>query len=166
MMWIALAVGQNAAEESVTIKRAVAEVFQFYRDFSNLPRFLGDVIAVEQIGPATSRWTIQGPLGVRTTWTVRVTDQRTNEMIRYQTVGPPGLRTYWEIKFAPGAADGETEVRETMKTPLGRLGRAALAVLGKSPAAEVSSNLHRLKEILETGRVSDTSHSVAGKFSG
>jgi uncharacterized membrane protein len=152
---------QNTIEASVTIKRAVGEVFRFYRDFKNLPRFLGDVIAVEQIGPATSRWTIQGPLGIRTTWTIEVTDQCLNRLIRYQTVASPGLRTYWEIHFAPGALDGETEVREVMKAPLGRLGRAAFALIGKSPAAEVPSNLHRLKEILETGRVTDMSNSIA-----
>jgi len=52
-----------------------------------------------------------------------------------------------------------------MKAPLGRLGRAALALIGKFPAEEMSSNLHRLKEVMETGRVTDTSYSVAGKFS-
>jgi len=156
---------QNTIEARVTIKRAVEEVFRFYRDFNNLPRFLGDVVAVEQIDPTTSRWTIQGPLGIRTTWTIRVTDQCANKLIRYQTVASPKLRTYWEIRFAPGTVDGETEVHETMKVPLGRLGHAVLALIGKSPAAEVSSNLHRLKEILETGRVTDTSNSVAGKFS-
>ena len=45
-----------------------------------------------------------------------------------------------------------------------RLGRAALALIGKFPAEEVTSNRHRLKEVLETGRVTDTSYSVAGKF--
>jgi hypothetical protein len=45
-----------------------------------------------------------------------------------------------------------------------RLGRAALALIGKFPAEEQSSNLHGLKEVLETGRVTDTSYSVAGKF--
>jgi hypothetical protein len=29
---------------------------------------------------------------------------------------------------------------------------------------EVTSNLHRLKEIMETGKVTDTSYAVAGKF--
>jgi hypothetical protein len=60
---------------------------------------------------------------------------------------------------------GETEVRQVMKAPLGRLGRAALALMGKFPAEEVSANLHRLKEVLETGTVTDTSYSVPGKFS-
>ncbi len=154
----------NTIVASVTIKRPVEEIFSFHRDFKNLPSFLGDVMAIEQIDPATSRWTIQGPLGIRVNWTVKVTEERTNELIRYETVTLPGLRTYWEIHFARGSKAGETEVREVMKIPLGRLGRVALALIGHFPAEEVSSNLHRLKELMETGTVTDTSYSVAGKF--
>jgi uncharacterized membrane protein len=121
-------------------------------------------MAIEQIGPRTSRWTIQGPLGIRANWTIKVTEERTNELIRYETVTLPGLRTYWEIHFTPGSEAGETEVREVMKAPLGRLGRAALALIGKFPAEEVSANLHRLKEVMETGSVTDMRYSVAGKF--
>jgi uncharacterized membrane protein len=159
-----LSPGEDTIIASATIQRAVGEVFRFYRDFKNLPSFLGDVMAIDQIDPATSRWMIQGPLGIRGKWTIRVTEERMNELIRYETVGPPGLRTYWEIHFAPGSQPGATEVREVMKAPLGRWGRAALALIGKFPAEEVSANLHRLKEVMETGRVTDTSYSVAGKF--
>jgi uncharacterized membrane protein len=155
---------ENTIEASVTVRCAVEEVFRFYRDFKNLPSFLGDVIAIEQLDSATSRWTIQGPLGIRANWTIKVTEERTNELIRYETVTSPALRTYWQIHFAPGSAAGETEVREAMKAPLGILGRAALALIGKFPAEEVASNLHRLKEVMETGSVTDTSYSVPGKF--
>jgi uncharacterized membrane protein len=155
---------ENAIEKSVTIQRPVEDVFRFYRDFRNLPSFLGDVMAVEQIGPAAFQWTIQGPLGVRVNSTIKVTEQRTNELIRYQTVGVADLKGYWEIHFACGPQVDETVVREEMKIPLGRLGRAVLALIGKFPAEEVSSNLHRLKELMETGKVTDTSYSVAGKF--
>jgi uncharacterized membrane protein len=93
-----------------------------------------------------------------------VTEERPNELIRYETVTAPGLRTCWTIHFAPGPEANETEVREVMQAPLGSFGRAALALIGKFPTAEVVSNLHRLKELLETGTVSDTSHAVAGKF--
>jgi uncharacterized membrane protein len=155
---------ENTIEASVTVRCAVEEVFRFYRDFKNLPSFLGDVMAIEQLDSATSRWTIQGPLGIRANWTIKVTEERTNELIRYETVTSPALRTYWQIHFAPGSAAGETEVREAMKAPLGILGRAALALIGKFPAEEVASNLHRLKEVMETGSVTDTSYSVPGKF--
>ena len=155
---------ENRIEGSVTIQRRVEEVFSFYRDFKNLPSFLGDVMAIEPTGPKTSRWTIQGPLGIQAHWTIRVTEERTNELIRYETVTLPRLKTSWEIHFAPGPRSDETEVREVMKGPLGRLARAALALIGKFPAEEQASNLHRLKEVLETGRVTDKSYSAAGKF--
>jgi uncharacterized membrane protein len=155
----------NAIEASVQIKRPVGEVFNFYRDFRNLPRFLGDVMAVEPTGPATSRWTIQGPLGVRARWTIKVTEECANALIRYETDTAPGLRTYWEIHFRPGSDSRETIVREVMRPPLGRLGRVALALIGKFPAGEVRANLHRLKQVMETGNVTDTSFAVQGKFS-
>ena len=44
---------ENTIDASVTIQRSVEDVFRFYRDFENLPTFLGDVMAIEQIGPAT-----------------------------------------------------------------------------------------------------------------
>lgn len=148
----------------MTIRCPVEKVFAFYRNFENLPRFLGDVMAVEPISPAESRWQIQGPLGVRLSWTIRVTEVQTNAIIRYETVTSPGLRTSWEIHFSPGAGPDETHVREVMKTPLGRLGRAALAMIGKYPAEEVAANLHRLKQVMETGIVTDTSYAVRDKF--
>jgi uncharacterized membrane protein len=155
---------ETATEASVVIRRPPEEVFRFYRDFRNLPRFLGDVMAVELVGPADSRWTIQGPLGIRLAWTIRVTEERANELIRYETVKPPPLKGFWIIQFAPGPNAGETEVREVIKTPLGGLGQVALALVGKSPEKEVAANLNRLKELLETGRVTDTSYAVPGKF--
>jgi uncharacterized membrane protein len=59
----------QVVEASVTISRPVEDVFAFYRDFTNLPKFLGDVMAIEPTGPGTTRWTIQGPLGIKAHWT-------------------------------------------------------------------------------------------------
>lgn len=156
---------EHRIEASVTIERPVAEVFNFYRDFNNLPRFLGDVMSIEPIDLVTSRWTIQVPLGVRVHWTTKVTEVRSNELISYETVANPSRKTCWEIHFAPGSDINETNVREVMNAPLGPFGRAAMALLGKNPAKEVTANLHRLKQVMETGHVTDTSYSVTGKFS-
>lgn len=155
---------ENTIEGRVTINRPVEKVFEFYRDFKNLPSFLGDVMAIDQIGPATLQWTIQGPLGIKARWTIRVTQERPNRLISYETVSSIVPRTSWDIYFTRGSTADETEVHEVMKVPLGRLGRAALALIGKFPAKEVTANLHRLKEVMETGRVTDTSYAVKGKF--
>ena len=59
------AANKNSIEATVTIQRPVSEVFSSYQDFRNLPSFLGDVITIEPTGPTTSRWTIEGPFGIR-----------------------------------------------------------------------------------------------------
>ena len=156
--------GKNQIEATVTIQRPVGEVFAYYRDFRNLPSFLGDVMEIEPTGPATSRWTIEGPFGVRVHWTTEVTEERTNELIRYETATASATKTHWEIYFSPGAEPDETQVREVMKAPGGRLVMDALALIGKFPAQEVSANLHRFKQLMETGRVIDTTYAVSDKF--
>src|SRR5262249_51376704 len=125
---------ENPIEGTVTIRRPVEDVFRFYQDFTNLPRFLGDVMAVKQVGPATFEWTIQGPFRIRMNSTIRVTEMHRNKLIRNETVGVAGLKGSWEVHFAAGSDPGETEVRTVMKIPFGRLTRAALALIGKFPA--------------------------------
>ena len=155
---------ESVIDKTVIIARPVPEVYAFYRDFRNLPRFLGDVVKVEITGPTTSRWTMQAPFGIQIRWTTEVVEERPNEFIHYQTSNSPKWRTSWEIHFSSGSEEGQTEVRERMAIPLGKLGRAALGLLGKFPASEVSANLHRLKQVIESGTVTDTSYSVSGKF--
>lgn len=154
----------KSIESRITIRRPIEEVFTFFRDFTNLPKFMGDVMAVERIDPTTWRWTIQGPLRMRMTWKIRVTEERANELVRYEQDIWPAVKTHWEMQFSPGSSAGETEVREVMTGPFGRVGRVVLALIGKYPAEEVSANLHRLKQLMETGRVTDTNYSVPGKF--
>lgn len=154
----------NEIEASIVIRRPIQKVFQFYCDFRNLPKFLGDVMDVKQTGPNKSRWTIYGPFGVHETWTIKVTHVQTNVAICYETVTEPWRRTYWEVHFSVGSSPNETAVRELLRPPLGWIGRKILELLGKSPHEEVSANLRRLKQLLETGFVSDFSWSVADKF--
>lgn len=150
-------------EESITISRSVAEVFAFYRDVRNLPRFLGDVIGVEPIDFRSSRWTVQGPFGMKVRWTSVVTDLMEEAHIFYEASS--GIfKTEWKIYFSEGRSPEEAVVREVLIQPGGALGQVVLAMFGKHPAAEVHSNLRRLKQLIENGRVADTSNSVPGKF--
>jgi uncharacterized membrane protein len=145
--------------ETIVIERPVEDVF----DFPNLPDFLGDVVRVEATGDRTSRWTIQAPLGLDLHWTVIVTDMRPNAFIAYQTdsIAAP---TRWEVSFSPSSRPATTLVREVMSMPGGLIAKVALAAVGKPPAKEVRANLKRLKELLETGRVTTMDYAVADKF--
>ena len=107
----------GSIEESIVIGRSVEDVFAFYRDFRNLPDFLGDVMRVEVPGTRTSRWTIKAPLGLELHWTVVVTDIRPNALIAYRTESATAA-TRWEVSFSPGPHPGTTLVCEAMSMPL------------------------------------------------
>lgn len=140
----------------VVIRRPIQDVYGFYRNFTNLPRFLGDVVAVEQVADTTYRWIVAGPVGTRVPMTVTITEQRVNQLIRYQTGGPRPLRGRWELAFTVDTGSGGTRAREQLVVPLGAIGRAVLALNGKFPHREVAANLTRLKQLLETGHGGDT----------
>jgi hypothetical protein len=59
-----------------------------------------------------------------------------------------GTCACWELCFAP-APGGGTRVDEILTLPFGAIGPAALALIGKFPAAEVRANLDRLKRVFE-----------------
>lgn len=160
--------GHTKAEGTVRIQRPTGEVFEFYRDFTNLPKFLGDVMSIDSTGEKTSRWTIHGPLGRKVQWDAEVITEERNSLIRYQTTSFRGLKTTWNIHFS-AAGDGvsdSTDVREVMEVPLGGAGMKALALFGHPPNEEIAANLVRLKQLMETGRVTETRHAVPGKFDG
>ena len=137
----------RAATGAVVIRRPVHDVYRFYRDFANLPRFLGDVVAVVPVADGSYRWVVAGPFGTRVTMLITVTEERADRLLRYRTSGPPLLRGRWQLTFAP--AGGGTRVTERLVVPLGPLGRAGLALVGKHPAREVADNLTALKNLLE-----------------
>jgi hypothetical protein len=88
----------------VVIRRPVHVVYGFYRNFTNMPRFLGDVVAVEQVADTTYRWIVTGPLGTRVPMRITITEQRVDQLIRYETGGPTPLRGRWELTFTVDTA--------------------------------------------------------------
>jgi hypothetical protein len=128
---------------NVVIRRPVHVVYSFYRDFTNLPRLLGDVAAVEQVADTTYRWIVAGPLGIRVPVTVTITEHRVNQLIHYQTSGPAAARSvgadlrrrYRRRRHArAGAARGAARCHRTRHAGRDR----------EIPGREVAANLTRL----------------------
>jgi uncharacterized membrane protein len=156
---------RNQIEVAVEIDRSCADIFAFYQDFRNLPKFLGDVMEVEILGPDRSRWTIEGPFGIRAHWNIEVAERVPNQLIRYRIADSDFATAAWELHFSEGSNSNQTIVRETLIAPLGKFERMAMALIGKFPEQDVLANLHRLKQLLETGKITDTSFAIKGKFS-
>src|SRR5918993_3878957 len=55
-------------EKSVVVNRPVQEVYQFWRNFENLPRFMDHLESVTVIGETRSHWVAKGPVGTKVEW--------------------------------------------------------------------------------------------------
>ncbi|HEX7809138.1 MAG TPA: YgaP-like transmembrane domain, partial [Thermoanaerobaculia bacterium] len=66
---ISVAYGRGVrVEKSVTVNATPQQLYAFWRDFTNLPRFMHNLEAVEVRDDKRSHWTAKGPAGKTVDW--------------------------------------------------------------------------------------------------
>lgn len=144
---------------SVTINKPPAEVYAFYRRFSQLPLFMNYLESVTEYDARRSRWVARLPLGKSLAWEAEITDDVPGQIIAWRSTEDSRIKTRGRVTFmqAPGrsASSGSglaTEVRVEMA--LGFSGKEPSATLAKFFAKpQIKGDLRRLKQVLETGEV-------------
>ena len=62
--------------EQITIGKPPEELYRFWRDFQNLPRFMEHLESVRVLDDRRSRWTARAPAGKAVEWEAEITDRR------------------------------------------------------------------------------------------
>ncbi len=139
---------------TVTINKSRAELYAFWRDFANLPRFMSHVKAVETEGDLT-RWTIAGPLGRDVRLETRIVDDREGEQIAWRSTENSDVDTEGKVTFrdAPGGRGTQVEAIVSYVPPAGEIGRWVAKVLQAEPALQARRELKRLKMLMEAGEI-------------
>ena len=152
-------------QKSVTINRPPEEVFQFWRNFENLPRFMQHLKSVKSIGNRYSHWEAQGPLHTRASWDAEITDERANEYIAWKSVPGSELENSGSVEFRPVPSHGGTEIRVTIEyhAPSGKIGKAFTRLFGEHPEQQVREDLRRFKQLMETGEIPTTVGQTSGR---
>jgi uncharacterized membrane protein len=143
------------ARTAVTIKRPVEEVYAFWRDFTNLPSFMYHLQSVEPAGDGRSHWTARAPAGTTVDWDAEITEDRPNARIAWASVEGSKVGNSGSVAFtqAPGGDGTEVRVELSYDPPGGALGKVAAKLFGEEPQQQISDDLRRLKQVLETGEV-------------
>ncbi|MDT7595210.1 MAG: hypothetical protein QOJ06_756 [Pseudonocardiales bacterium] len=144
-----------AARAWVTINRPLAEVFAYWHDLENLPRFMAHLQSVESLGDGRSRWRAAGPAGVELVWDAEISDVRIDEFIAWRSVGKASVTHSGEVEFraAPDGRGTEVRVRLSYDPPAGKLGAGVAKLFGAAPDQQLRDDLRRFKQVLETGEV-------------
>jgi uncharacterized membrane protein len=139
---------------SITINRPRPEVYRYWRDFENLPRFMIHLESVEMIGDGLWHWKARGPLK-SVEWDAQVVDDRPNELIAWRSTHGATVENGGRVRFADAPGGRGTEVRVHLEygVPAGRLGAVFARLLGEHPEQQVRDDLRRFKQIMETGEV-------------
>jgi uncharacterized membrane protein len=153
-------------ERAVTVNRPKEELFQMWRDFENLPRFMDHLESVRVDDPdyGRSHWIAKGPLGKNIEWDAEVIEERENELLVWKSLPGSLVESMGRVEFVEAPGGRGTIVRVSMhyNPPAGSMGAAFAKLFGEEPGTQVKEDLRHFKQIMETGEIP----SVQGQSSG
>ncbi len=140
-------------QKTVHIQAPVEEVFGFWTDYRNFPRFMTHLKEVRDLGNGRSHWVAEGPGGVPVTWDAEVTELVPNQRIVWRSLPGSRIENEGVVRFDPGS-DGGTRVSVRMfyNPPAGVLGHAIASILGVDPKHDMDEDLIRMKSLIEIGK--------------
>lgn len=149
---------------SVVVNRPPYELYEFWRAFENFPRFMYHVQSVRATGPGMSHWVVDGPAGSSVEWDSRVTADTPNALIAWQTLEGADVESSGTVRFEPRPGNRGTVVRVDLeyRPPGGHAGKLAATLFNESPEQQIYDDLHRFKQIVETGEVLRSDGSPGG----
>jgi uncharacterized membrane protein len=150
-------------ERTITIAKPATEIYEFWRNFSNLPQVLDHLESVTDLGNGRSHWVAKGLGGTRVEWDAEIVNDIPGELIAWKTVGQPDVAHAGSVHFKSVGSGTEVKFVMDYEPPAGRLVAVAAKVMGESPDQKVRSDLKRLKMLFETGEVATTDGQTSGR---
>lgn len=147
--------GAVQVKKSIAINSSPEELYSFWRNFENLPRFMSHLKSVQTTGDGRSHWVAKGPAGTTVEWDAEITEDRPNELIAWRSLEGADVENSGSVRFerAPGGRGTFVRVEIDYNPPGGVIGATVAKLLGEEPEQQVSDDLRRFKQVVETGEV-------------
>jgi uncharacterized membrane protein len=140
---------------TVSIYRSRQELYDFWRDFRNLPLFMENIEAVEVMDGNLSHWVVRGPAGADLEWDSRITEDVPGEVIAWRSVEGAAVENSGRVEFRDSPNKRGTIVSVTIAydPPGGKLGKVFAKMFRREPAIQARHELRRFKQLMETGEL-------------
>ncbi|MCU1350108.1 MAG: hypothetical protein JWO56_3138 [Acidobacteria bacterium] len=152
-------------EKSATIDAPATELYAFWRNFANLPRFMSHLESVTVIDDKRSHWVARGPAGIDAEWDAEIINEIPNELIGWRSVEGSRVDNAGSVHFtrAPGGRGTMVRVLLRYDPPGGVLGGLFAKLFGEDPARQVQEDLRKFKQLVETGELATTEGQSTGR---
>lgn len=151
-------IDQLVSSASVVVNASPEQLYKFWQDVENFPRFMRHLESVTVNGNGRSHWVALGPMGARVEWDAEITSQNQNRSIEWRSVPGSDIELEGSVNFRPFSNDRRTVIAvEVHYRPGAKHAAAQLAkLLGKDPSFLMRGDLRRLKALIETGEIPTT----------
>ena len=155
---------------SMTIERTPWDLYQFWRNFENLPRFMEHLESVTVVDDKRSHWVAKAPsiAGGKVEWDAEIINDEPNSLIAWRSLENANVDNAGSIRFVPGPEGRGTEVRVVVDyiPPAGRVGKWVARLFGEEPSQQIREDLRRFKRLMETGEIPTTQGQPKGTCDG
>ncbi|MEA3009576.1 MAG: hypothetical protein QOJ91_1268 [Sphingomonadales bacterium] len=141
----------TTVEESVIIDRSPRQIYDFWRDFTNLPQFMDNIESVTKISEVRSHWVIKAPAGTSVEFNSLVTEDIPGRLIAWKSEEGASVPNRGRVEFIETSSGTGTNVRTTISydPPAGAFGRIVAKLFQREPGVQARQDLDRLKQLLE-----------------
>jgi uncharacterized membrane protein len=148
-------------QKTINIHAPVEEVFAFWNNYQNFPKFMSHIREVRDLGNGKFHWTAAGPAGVPVSWEGEIIRHIPNREIEWKSCPGSAVENAGIARF-DDMGDGTTRltIRMSYNPPAGALGHAVASLFGADPRHEMNEDFIRLKSLLETGKTRVHGHTV------
>lgn len=138
-------------EQSVSVNRPAAELYAFWHNFENLPRFMHHLESVKVLDDRRSHWVAKAPAGFRAAWDAEIINDEANRVIAWRSTGNADVANAGSVRFIERDGRG-TEVKVTIEylPPAGGVGWSIAKLFGEEPQQQVTDDLNWFKRIMES----------------
>ena len=152
-------------EKAVTIMRSADDLYNYWRRLENLSRFMQHLESVEQTGEYTSHWVAKAPAGRTVEWDAEIVAEEPGRYINWRSLPGSDIENFGSVEFRAGTGGRGTVVTVKLEydPPGGLLGRGFAMLWGEEPSLQVTDDLRRFKQLMETGEVTTTEGQPAAR---
>jgi uncharacterized membrane protein len=141
--------------ETITINRSAEDIYQFWRNFENLPQFMRHLESVHVSDETHSYWRAKAPAGMTVGWDAEIIDDTPGERISWRSLEGADVPNAGSVRFKPATGNRGTVVTVQIEymPPGGAIGAAIAKLFGEEPAQQVRDDLRLFKQVMETGEI-------------
>jgi uncharacterized membrane protein len=152
-------------EKSVTINKSPEEIYSFWRNFSNLPKFMKHLESVQEKGDKYSHWVAKAPVGMTVEWDAEIINEEENAVIAWRSLEGATVPNAGSVRFEEAPGNRGCIVRVSLSyEPLGGvLGSKIAKLFGEEPGQQVEEDLRRFKQLMEAGEIASTEVQSSGR---